>query len=125
MTKKEKTVKEMNIEVVKTDSRKILEIRENVADVEITAGDHTDVLKNVPLNLETAEQKFGKEGNRNSVYGLAISQFFTDEANYLRVNGVARENKKRRETLETVQKLTKEEILSSLTDEQKKQLGLV
>lgn len=113
-----------NKDVIITDSRKILEIKGEFAEVEISAGDHTDVLKNVPLTAKAAEQKFGLEGNRNSFYGLAISQYFTDQANSLRVDGVARENREKRKTLETVQNLSKEEILASLSDEQKKQLGL-
>jgi len=113
-----------NLEIVKTDSRKIKEINGEFAEVEISAGDYTDILKRVPLTLKAAEQKFGLEDSRNSVYGLAISQYFTDQANSLRTDGVARENRERRKTLETVQKLSKEEILASLTDEQKKALGL-
>jgi len=124
MAKNNNSVIESNMNVISTESRKILEVRDNVADIEITAGDHTDTLKNVPLNLEAALERFGKEGSRNSVFGLAISQYFTDESNYLRVNGIARENKEKKKTLETVQKLSKDEILASLTDEQKKQLGL-
>jgi len=121
--RKKMTIKK-NLEIVKTDSRKIKEINGEFAEVEISAGDYTDILKRVPLTLKAAEQKFGLEDSRNSVYGLAISQYFTDQANSLRTDGVARENRERRKTLETVQKLSKEEILASLTDEQKKALGL-
>jgi len=113
-----------NVDVVKTDNRNILEINGEFAEVEISAGDNKDILKRVPLTLNAAIEKFGEEGSRTSVYGLAISQYFTDQANSLRTEGVARENREKRKTLETVQRLSKDEILSSLTDEQKKALGL-
>ena len=113
-----------NVDVVKTDNRNILEINGEFAEVEISAGDNKDILKRVPLTLDAAIEKFGEEGSRTSVYGLAISQYFTDQANSLRTEGVARENREKRKTLETVQRLSKDEILSSLTDEQKKALGL-
>lgn len=124
MAKTNNNVNDGNLKVVKTESRKVLEINGDYAKMEISAGDYKDILERVPLNAKAAEQKFGLEGNRNSFYGLAISQYFTDQANSLRVDGVCRENREKKQKMETVKTMTKEEILSSLTPDQKKALGL-
>jgi len=110
--------KKLFTDEVETSNRKIVEVNEDFAVVEVQASKgeeiREDILNKVPLTVEALKKKFTDE----EIFKLAIRQYFTEQINSLRDNGYCRENKEIKERAALLNSMTPDEIKELLSEDQ-------